>query len=367
MKKIILSVSLALALSGVVQAKTPSEVLKPYKEYRAAHEKDDKKAAAKYALEAWQQAEKLIGDSKITGDLAQNYADVFKDKKDKNTIKAYERAIELARFHETDTNEIWLDRSIKLAAYHLLTRNKFKAKKILKSAEEHAIATDLARSTYMGEIKTYQAQIAVSKGNHKKTEKLATEALEIFKNRQDRLASAQPIFATLYSGYGKEGQEDFVPAVMEYQKIMEGLDNALPRTHPLRMKALGRWMTMRDRITREGKLEEAEAAGLCECWPYDKKRNENVQPIKRVPPVMPRDAWQSGFAIVEFDLDDAGGTTNPRILEAWPKDVWDKSALRALRKWEYAPRTPEEVDADRTEIVVTMWYKLTDQFGDLIE
>jgi len=367
MKRLFLSVGLALALSGFAQAKTPPEVLKPYKAYRTAYDKNDNKAAAKYGLEAWQQAEKLIGDAKITGDLAQNYADVFKQKKDKNTIKAYERAIELSKFYDAEANKIWLDRNIKLAAYHLQINNKTTAAKVLKDAEKYAVTTGLETSTYMGEIKTYQAQIAVIKGNHKKTEKLAVEALKIFENREDRLSSVQPIFATLYSGYGKEGQEDFVPAVMEYQKIMEGLDNVLPRNHPLRMKALGRWMTMRNRITREGKIEEAEAAGLCECWPYDKKRNENVQPIKRVPPVMPRNAWQSGFAIVEFDLDDAGGTTNQKILESWPKEVWDKSALKSVTKWEYAPRTAEEVDSDRTEIVATIWYRLTDQYGDLIE
>jgi len=366
-KKLLLSIGLTLALSSFAQAKTPPEVLTPYKKYRVAYEKDDAKAAKKYAFEAWQQAENLIGDAKITGDLAQNYADIFKNKKDKNTVKAYDRAIELSKFYKTGANEIWMDRSIKLAAYLLQIRNRSRASKVLKSAEGYATSAGLETSTYMAEVKTYQAQIAVMRGDHKKTEKLASEALAIFENRTDGISSVQPIFATLYSGYGKEGQEDFVPAVMEYQKIMEGLDTALPRTHPLRMRALGRWMTMRKRISREGKMEEAEAAGLCACWPYDKKRNENVQPLKRVAPVMPSKAWQSGFAIVEFDLDDAGGTINPKVLEAWPQDVWDKSALKALSKWEYAPRTAEETDEDRTELVATIWYRLTDEFGDLIE
>jgi len=364
MKKFLLSFGLTLVLSGFAQAKTPPEVLKPYKAYRAAYEKNDAKASMKYALEAWRQAEALIGDAKITGDLAQNYADIYKQKKDKNTIEAYERAIELSKFYEKRASEVWIDRNVKLAAYYIQIRNRSKASKILKLAEEYATSAGLAKSTYMAEVKTYQAQIEVIKGNHKKTEKLATEALALFKERQDGISSIQPIFATLYSGYGKEGQEEFVPAVMEYQKIMEGLDTALPRTHPLRMRALGRWMTMRNRISREGKMEEAEAAGLCACWPYDKKRNENVEPIKRVPPIMPRNAWQSGFAIVEFDLTDNGGTKNSKILEAWPQDIWDKSALKAVSKWEYAPRTPEETDGDRTELVVTIWYRLTDQWDD---
>ena len=367
MKKLFLSVGLALALSGFAQAKTPPEVLTPYKEYRAALKAEDLKKASKYALEAWQQAETLIGDAKITGDLAQNYADIYKPKKDKNTVKAYERAIELSKFYKTGANELYLDRSVKLAAYHLQIRNRSKAAKILKTAKEFAVGAGLAESTYMAEIKTYQAQIEVIKGNHKKTEKLADEALALFQQRKDGLVSVQPIFATLYSGYGKEGQEEFVPAFMEYQKIMEGLDTALPRTHPLRMRALGRWMTMRNRINREGLMEEAEAAGLCACWPYDKKRNENVEPIKRVPPVMPRNAWQSGFAIVEFNLDDAGGTKDAKILESWPQDIWDKSALKAVSNWEYAPRTAEETDDDRTELVVTIRYSLKDSNGDLIE
>lgn len=366
MKKLFLSVGLALALSGVAQAKTPPEVLKPYKAFRVAYEKNDNVAAAKHGLEAWQQAEKLIGDSKITGDLAQNYAEIFKPKKDKNTVKAFERAIELSKFYKTEKSEIWLDRNIKFAAYYLSNKDRFRAGKILKKASEFAIAEGLGESTYMGEIKTHQARLAVMRGNHKETEKLAGEALNIFEDSKDGIVSVQPLFAKLYSGFGHEGQDNTMDAALDYQTVMESIDGKLARDHPLAAQALGRWSHMRSRLYGEGKLEEAEQKGLCQCWPYDKPRNEKLKPVKRVPPKMPRNAYSSGYSIVEFDLDDAGKIINPEVLTSWPRDVFEKSTLKAIEKWQYTPKTEGETEVERQDLIVTLRYTLTDSSGNVI-
>ena len=366
MKKLFLSIGLALSLCGFAQAKTPPEVLKPYKAYRVALKKNDVKAAAKHGLEAWQQAETLIGDAKITGDLALNYAEVFKPKKDKNTLKAFERAIELSKFYGAEEKEIWLDRNIKLAAYQISIKDKYKAGKLLKKTAESAKALGFGNSTYMGEIKTHQARLAVMRGNHKETEKLAGEALSIFSESKDGIVSVQPIFAKLYSGFGNEGQDKSMDAALDYQTVMESIDGKLARDHPLAAQALGRWSHMRSRLHAEGKLEEAEQKGLCQCWPYDKPRNEKLEPIKRVPPRMPAKAYSSGYSIVEFDLDDAGNVINPEVLTSWPREIFEKSTLNAIEKWKYTPRLAAETEEERQDLIVTLRYRLTDSSGNVI-
>lgn len=74
MKKLFLSLGLALSLTGFAQAKTPPEVLKSYKAYKTAIKEKNSKEASEQAYRAWQKAEELIGDSRVTGDLADNFA-----------------------------------------------------------------------------------------------------------------------------------------------------------------------------------------------------------------------------------------------------------------------------------------------------
>ncbi len=368
MKKLLLSLGLALMISGAAQAKIPPEVMEPYKAYQAAVKNKDLKAARKNALAAWQAGETHLGDSKTTGDLAQNYAllDEKDDKSFKKKKAAHLRSIELSTYHDNPVMTR-LEREVNFLNYATFVRRISGLSKRTKKAIEYAEANGAGRSTFVGELYTYRAQFAVKSGNHKKTEDYASKALDIFNNADDGYATYQPILARLYSGYGKEGQKDLLPAALDYQEVMQNIENKLPRDHPLLMRSLGRWMSMRDRLSRAGEIEEAEQAGLCECWPYDKKRNESVRPIKRVAPKMPRRAYQSGFSIVEFDLTDDGGTSNIRILESWPKEIFEKSSEKAVEQWEFNPRTAEESDGDRKDIITTIRYRLTDSSGNMIE
>ena len=366
MKKLFLSIGLALTLSGFAQAKTPPEVLKPYKQYRAAVKAGDAELARKHAYVAWQKAEELLGASKTTGDLAQNFADLtFKDK-DKRREEAFERSIELASFYGNDAVYMSLQRQINLGAYYRQVNQASKMLKASKNAVQFATANGMSNSTFVGEAYTLMADYYARKGNHNKTHETANSALKVFEAASDGVVTAQPILASLYSGFGNEGQDNTMEAALDYQKVMESIDGKLDQDHPLAAQALGRWSYMRSRLYSEGKLEEAEQKGLCKCWPYDKPRNESLKPIERVPPKMPRKAYRSGYSIVEFDLDDAGKVINPEVLTSWPEDIFEKSTLRALEKWQYTARTAEESDSDRQNLLVTLRYKLTDSSGNLI-
>lgn len=364
--RILLSCILALCFTGAAFAKTPAEIMTHYKAYRTALESKNYDKAEKAAKLAWETAEELLGDHKTTGDLAQNFADIARvnNGKFKDIDRAYIRSIDVIK---SQNPELALQRESSLGAFYIKTGKPRKLKKRFEEAVVFAENNGLENSTFLGELYTVRSQVEISKSNHEDTEKYAEKALEIFEKSEDGFETYHPYMARLYSGYGKEGQKDFVPAIMEYQDVMQNLEGDLPKDHPFMMRALGRWMLMRNRVVREGLKDEAEAAGMCECWPYDKPRNEAVKPVKRVPGMMPRQATQSGFVIVEFDLADDGSVVEPRVLEAWPEDMFDKSTLSAVAKWKYTPRTADEVDSDRTDIITTVRYMLKDHNGNVIE
>ncbi len=367
MKKLLLSVGLILALSSAAHAKTPPEVMKPYKAYAAAVKANDAASARKHAYEAWQKAEELMGDSKVTGDLALNYAMVINegDKKIKKKQKqAFERSLALTSFQK-DPVLAYMERGVSFMNFKQVD-NVRSAFDLSRKLEKYAEQNNLTTSTFYGEVLTLQAGYYASRGKHETAEAVAKKALESFSNRTDRFQTIQPILANLYKGYGLEGQQKPVEAALSYQKVMEALDGIHPDEHPLAAKALGRWSQMRGVLHSQGKLEEAEAQGLCQCWPYDKPRNEEVQPIKRVPPVMPRNAFVSGFTIVEFDLDDTGKPVDENILVSWPEGIYEKSSIKSLKQWEYTPRTDDQSDEDRQNIVATITYRLTDERGNLL-
>lgn len=367
MKKLLLSVALVFIFAGASHAKIPPEVMTSYKAYMAAVESNDADLARKHAYKAWQKAEEFIGDSKVTGDLAYNYAMVKNDndKKIKKKQKgAYERALELTTFQD-EPSLAYMERGVAFMnfKYSDSTSSAYNwSRKLEKYAEE----SDLTSSTFYGEVLTLQAGYHASRGNHERAEKVASKALEAFTKRTDGFQTIQPILANLYKGYGYEGQQKPMEAALSYQKVMEALDGIHPDEHPLAAKALGRWSHMRMVLNNEGLLEEAEEKGLCQCWPYDKPRNESAKPLKRVPPDMPRNAYVSGFTIVEFDLDDAGKPINENILVSWPKDLYEESSLESLKQWQYTPRTSEQSDNDRKNIVTTIRYNLTDSSGNIV-
>ena len=45
-----------------------------------------------------------------------------------------------------------------------------------------------------------------------------------------------------------------------------------------------------------------------------------------------------GHVIVEFGVTPTGGTTDPVVIESVPPLLFDGAAVRAIRRWEYAPR-----------------------------
>ena len=69
--------------------------------------------------------------------------------------------------------------------------------------------------------------------------------------------------------------------------------------------------------------------------------DREVTPLVRIEPVYPNKARQRGIegeVFLQFDVTSAGFTENIKILDSKPPRVFDKDAVRALRKWKYRPK-----------------------------
>ena len=81
-------------------------------------------------------------------------------------------------------------------------------------------------------------------------------------------------------------------------------------------------------------------------------------PVMAVAPEYPtRQLYQGveGWVLVEFDVDRLGRVVAPRVIAAQPARVFDRAALRAVKRYKYRPRVingqPVDVQGVRQRIV----------------
>lgn len=69
--------------------------------------------------------------------------------------------------------------------------------------------------------------------------------------------------------------------------------------------------------------------------------SQQALPLYRVEPAYPQRALQrgvQGYVVLSFSIDETGRPTDIQIVEAKPKRVFEREAMRALKKWKYQPR-----------------------------
>ena len=80
-------------------------------------------------------------------------------------------------------------------------------------------------------------------------------------------------------------------------------------------------------------------------------------PIYRVPPQYPRKALfdrTEGWVVVEFTIGLEGQVKDPRVVDSQPRGVFEESAIAAVRRFRFKPRTlggtPVEVQGVQNRI-----------------
>ena len=86
-----------------------------------------------------------------------------------------------------------------------------------------------------------------------------------------------------------------------------------------------------------------------------------ASPVKRVPPTYPEKAAKEnveGFVVLSFDITETGTTDNVKVVKSVPAGMFDKSAIVALKQWEYKPRIQGGKGMRQTGLLVQLDYQL---------
>ncbi len=86
-------------------------------------------------------------------------------------------------------------------------------------------------------------------------------------------------------------------------------------------------------------------------------------PLVRVQPIYPRRALEQGvegWVILEFTVSEMGTVENPGVIDAEPKNVFDRSALNAIKKYKYKPTVVDGKARATPGVQFRMVFELTE-------
>jgi protein TonB len=89
--------------------------------------------------------------------------------------------------------------------------------------------------------------------------------------------------------------------------------------------------------------------------------DRDVVPLVRVDPDYPPRAQQrgiEGFVDIEFTISPVGTVQDPKVINANPTFIFDRAALRAVRKWRYNPKVEGGVAISRPGTRVILRFEL---------
>jgi protein TonB len=92
--------------------------------------------------------------------------------------------------------------------------------------------------------------------------------------------------------------------------------------------------------------------------------DSDVVPIVRVQPQYPLRASErgiEGWVEVEFTISKLGTVKDPRVINSHPSSIFDRSALKAIRKWKYNPKIEDGEPVERSGIKVRLKFELSNQ------
>ncbi len=325
-----------------VKAQEEPRYLSEYKAYTQATEDGDSEAAKRHGYAAWQVAEEMLGDNKLTGILAFNYGQLVIFSNTEAALTALRRAKELqdAGLVELPSNDLTL--FLAYAEFESNRRRWRQANKLrdaLEAAEQAEVVTveiatmwlHLASSDF--ESKRYKDAIAS-----------ASKAEQAYKLSSPD--SIQPrANAIVIAGASKlipfpRKLEDVVSAHTDFgrairlfspQKDFESFD-------PIFAQALGWWAASDAAIATLGKdhgeVIEAPSSPVPPAFEIaaDAPEDCGAEWEVRKPPKYPRTA-SIGAVIAVFDLGDDIYVHNPRILSEVPVETFSKDVLRSMKKW----------------------------------
>jgi len=87
----------------------------------------------------------------------------------------------------------------------------------------------------------------------------------------------------------------------------------------------------------------------------------NVTKIFDAAPTYPRNAirlGREGYVLIEFDVDTDGSVLDPYVLESEPTGVFERSAIKAVRKWLFSPPSYKDVSVKVNDVRAKVTFAL---------
>ena len=87
-----------------------------------------------------------------------------------------------------------------------------------------------------------------------------------------------------------------------------------------------------------------------------------VERSYQTPATYPRKALRlerEGYVIIEFDVAQDGSVIDPYVLEGEPAGLFNRAAMKSIRKWIYEPSTYDGVPVQVNDVQVRINFKLT--------
>jgi len=92
--------------------------------------------------------------------------------------------------------------------------------------------------------------------------------------------------------------------------------------------------------------------------------DSDVVPIVRVNPQYPLRASErgiEGWVAVEFTISKLGTVKDPKVIGSEPSSIFDRAALKAIRKWKYNPKIEDGEPVERPGVRVKLTFDLSNQ------
>ncbi|MCW8331718.1 energy transducer TonB [Photobacterium sp. SDRW27] len=89
--------------------------------------------------------------------------------------------------------------------------------------------------------------------------------------------------------------------------------------------------------------------------------NQQAMPLYRVEARYPARAQKQGaegFVVMSFTIDPQGRPADIKVIDAKPRRLFEKEAIRALRKWKYQPKMVDGKAVSRIGQTVRLEFKL---------
>lgn len=89
--------------------------------------------------------------------------------------------------------------------------------------------------------------------------------------------------------------------------------------------------------------------------------NQQAMPLYRVEPRFPARAMKrgaEGYVVISFTIDPQGRPTDLKVQDAQPRRLFEKEAIRALRKWKYQPKIVDGKAIAQLDQTVRLEFKI---------